>query len=78
MEALTLSVEVPDPPTILPGLMPVLRPDVPVEERVTVRIKWFIGVRVTIDVPTALTLILRLVGLAVRLKSLTNTMMVVL
>ena len=73
-----LSVEVPDPPGRLPGLMLVLRPVVPVEVRVTVEVKWFIGLSVMIDVPTALMLILRVDGFAVRLKSLTNTMMVVL
>ena len=76
--ALTLSVEVPDPPTILPGLVLAVRPDVPVVVRVTVEVKWFIGLRVMTDVPTALTLILRVDGFAVRLKSLTNTIMVVL
>ena len=68
--ALTVSVDVPEPVTLV-GLSVAVRPDDGLAVRLTVPLNPLIDATVMVEVPLALALTVTLVGLAVMLKSCT-------
>lgn len=62
MDALAVSVAVPNPPLIEVGLMPTVRPVVPVAESDTVPVKWLIGETVMVEDPWVPEFVLMLAG----------------
>jgi hypothetical protein len=67
--ALKVRVAVPEPPVRLVGLIDVVSPVVPLEERDTVPEKWFKGVSVMVEDPVVLALVSTIAGFEEIVKS---------